>query len=65
VSTIEQRAAYAVILLCTNPACDPASYKLCTDCKPVFDAAFPDRCADPNCDACTDRGAAEAARAEQ
>ncbi len=54
------RAAYTTIVLCPDPACDPASEKLCAACRPAFDAAFPERCPDPACPACR-----EAARAEQ
>lgn len=58
--TAAERAAYATIVLCPDPACDPANENLCGACRPVFDAAFPDRCPDPECTACR-----EAARAEQ
>lgn len=65
VRLIEERIAYASILACPNPACDPAGHALCTSCQTVFDAVFPDQCPNGDCDACAGRGAAETARAEQ
>jgi hypothetical protein len=54
-----------VLALCDDPDCDPAAYRLCEPCSAVLDEAYPAKCGDPDCYPCTDRGAAEAARAEQ
>ncbi len=35
------RAAYTPIVLCPDPACDPANEKLCAACRPAFDARVP------------------------
>lgn len=63
--TLAPEDAMLAIVLCPEASCDPDARRLCASCQTLLDAAFPDRCADPNCDACTGRGAAEAARAEQ
>lgn len=56
-----ERAAYARIVSCSDPVCDPAGYALCAACRAVADAVLPARCPDPGCPACT----AEAAGAER
>lgn len=49
------------IALCPDPSCRPSEYELCADCLTVLDAAFPEKCTDEDCYACT-RGAAGAER---
>jgi len=50
--TLAPEDAMLAIALCPDPACDPDGRRLCASCQTLFDAAFPDRCPDPNCDAC-------------